>query len=122
MGHAWAQLPHDSQSVARQSGPNGASMSTCDPRMRDCRLWLRAAALQAPTQRWHSMHRLGSYDRKGLPSTVASSSAPSTAAGGSTPSSAQSRASSLAPSPVSRAAAASAAPLLERISSNASLR
>ena len=60
MGHACAQLPHDSQALARQSGPNGASTVVRVPRLPVRSAWLRAAALQAPTQRWQRMHRFGS--------------------------------------------------------------
>ena len=60
VGHACAQLPHDSQSVARQSAPNGASISVRTPRFAVPSVWLRAASLQAPTQRWQRMHRFGS--------------------------------------------------------------
>ena len=60
VGHACAQFPHDSQAVTSQSGPNGASIVVRTPALPLVREWLHARRLQAATQRWQVMHRLGS--------------------------------------------------------------
>ena len=50
----------DSTNYCFSCDKNGASISVRTPRFAVPSVWLRAASLQAPTQRWQRMHRFGS--------------------------------------------------------------
>ena len=67
------------------------------PRLPVFSTWLRAASLQAPTQRWHAMHKLGLNDKNGLESSTGLSLTGAGKLGFSTPTSRATACSSQAP-------------------------
>ena len=70
VGQAPAQLPQDSQFVLFQSSPKGARMEVRTPLRPVIRVWLPAALLQAPTQRWQRMQSAGLKAMKGFESRI----------------------------------------------------
>ena len=97
VGQAAAQQPQLSQSVARQSGPKGASMAVRRPRLAVASVWLRAWLLQVPTQRWQPMHSRALKRRNGLSSKTGAFFSGAGKLGASTPSARQRSCSSQSP-------------------------